>query len=60
MTVLRSAQPAIDISEGFRNMNADPVGSVQSNGDSAVNAYCQDKLGSLSEGELQTLSEVNE
>ena len=60
MTVLQSAQRGIDIGDNFSLMDVDPVGSVQGSGDSDVNAYCEDRLRSLSESELQILAEVGE
>ena len=60
MTGLQGARPGNDISEGVCQMNVDPVGSVQSSGESEVNAFCEEKFRSLSEGELQTLAKVDE
>ena len=57
MTVLQSAQPGNDISDGVSDMNVDAADSVQSSGDSVVNAY---KLRFLNDGKLQTLTEVGE
>ena len=59
-TILRSVQRGINVSEGVRNMSVDAVGSVQSNANSDVNAYCEDKLRSLSQDELQTLAKGRE
>ena len=58
MPVLRSAQPGNTIGKTLRNTKVDRVGSAQSSGYSDVNAYCEDKLWSLSEGELQIIVEV--
>ena len=51
MTVLQRAQPVINIGGGMSNKNVDQVGSVQSSGNCDMNAYCENKLWSLSEGE---------
>ena len=60
MTVFRSAQTGLNISGRLGSMNADPVISMQSSGESNVNDYCANKLLSLSQGELQTTTEVSE
>ena len=60
VTVLRIAQPGINNDEGVSDMNVDPVGSLQDSGNSRVNAYCEDKLGSLIGVELQISAEMGE
>ena len=60
IAVLRSAQPGTIIGGRVSNMNAEPMGSVQSSGDSDVKAYCADKLRCLIEGELKSKAEVGQ
>ena len=60
MKVLQSAQRGVDIGEEVSLMGVDPVGSVQSTGDSNLKTYCEDKLLSLCDGHLPILVGVGE
>ena len=60
MAALHTVQLGSDLGEKVRETNLDPVASVESSGACDVNAYCENKLQSLSEGELQILAKVNE
>ena len=57
MTVLQSAQPGIDITEGVCEMNVYPADAVQCSGKSDTNVYCKDKFRSLSKGQFHPLAE---
>ena len=46
--------------EGVPQKVVNPEGSDGSSEDTDINVYCEDKLRSLSEAELQTLVEVSE
>ena len=66
MTLLQSARPGTNtdetISQSMERVPqevVDPEGSVGSSGDREINVYCEDKLRSLSEGEIQTLVDVS-
>ena len=67
LTVLQSAGLGVNGFEttnrsfgGLIKQTVNPAGSVASNGDTDIKTYCDDKLQSLSERELQILVEVDE